>query len=374
MRVSGTPQQAFLIKKTISRSVYGVIRLCVILKRRENHKKEQQNGRRGHCFGIRDEDAEWESTEDLAVVKASSWHTIRRLRGRHLEDPIKEISCMQLVGNYHDNVLGCIDVLQDDDYLYTIMPYCEGGDLFGRIMSSPRRNTSLNGSESSRRPRADSPGHSVDEPQARIWFRQLLSALGHLQQKGVCHRDISLDNIMVDENDHLVLIDMGMALRVPYTDPVNYSRVTDVSEGQGRRFIQAQGQGGKLMYLAPEIVNRDEAFDGFAIDLWASGVVLFVLLVGLAPFKWAHESDKRYAKISKGNLREMMEGLNIPISEEACDLLQNMFWRDPAQRLTLAQVEAHPWVRNKKFGHHKHQPKVSSPMHPAMMLRGVIPA
>lgn len=128
------------------------------------------------------------------------------------------------------------------------------------------------------------------------------------------------------------------------------------------------------MYLAPEIVNRDEAFDGFAIDLWASGVVLFVLLVGLAPFKWAHESDKRYAKISKGNLREMMEGLNIPISEEACDLLQNMFWRDPAQRLTLAQVEAHPWVRNKKFGHHKHQPKVSSPMHPAMMLRGVIPA
>jgi serine/threonine protein kinase len=82
---------------------------------------------------------------------------------------------MQLVGNYHDNVLGCIDVLQDDDYLYTIMPYCEGGDLFGRIMSSPRRNTPLNGSESSRRPRADSPGHSVDEPQARIWFRQLLS-------------------------------------------------------------------------------------------------------------------------------------------------------------------------------------------------------
>ena len=83
---------------------------------------------------------------------------------------------MQLVGNYHDNVLGCIDVLQDDDYLYTIMPYCEGGDLFGRIMSSPRRNTPpSNGSESSRRPRADSPGHCVDEAQARNWFRQLLS-------------------------------------------------------------------------------------------------------------------------------------------------------------------------------------------------------
>jgi serine/threonine protein kinase len=125
------------------------------------------------------------------------------------------------------------------------------------------------------------------------------------------------------------------------------------------------------MYLAPEIVARDEAFDGFAIDLWASGVVLFVLLVGLAPFKWAHSSDKRYAKICKGNLREMMHGLNIPISDEACDLLQNMFWRDPAQRLTLAQVEQHPWVRNKKFAT-RPQAKVS-PLHPAMMLRGVAP-
>ena len=153
---------------------------------------------------------------------------------------------------------------------------------------------------------------------------------------------------MVDENDRLVLTDLGMALRVPYTDPSNMGCVTDVSEGAERRLIQAQGQGGKLMYLAPEIVASDD-FDGFAIDLWASGVVLFVLLVGLAPFKWAHASDKRYAKISRGNLRELMNGLKIPISEEACDLLQNMFWRDPRKRLTLAQVMQHPWVLNKKL-------------------------
>ena len=178
---------------------------------------------------------------------------------------------------------------------------------------------------------------------------------------------------MVDADDHLVLIDLGMSLRVPYSDPNNYGGTVDVSEGQGRRLIQAQGQGGKLMYLAPEVLERDEGFDGFAIDLWASGVVLFIILVGLAPFKWAQSTDKRYAKISKGNLREMMHGLNIPISDEACDLLQNMFWRDPAQRLTLAQVEQHPWVRNKKFTN-KPRAKVQSPMHPAMMLRGITPA
>jgi serine/threonine protein kinase len=173
-------------------------------------------------------------------------------------------------------------------------------------------------------------------------------ALFHLQKKGVCHRDISLDNIMVDESERLVLIDLGMALRVPYTDPSNIGCITDVSEGAERRLIHPQGQGGKLMYLAPEVVASDN-FDGFAIDLWAAGVVLFVLLVGLAPFKWAHASDKRYAKISKGSLRELMHGLKIPLSDEACDLLQNMFWRDPHNRLTLAQVMQHPWVLGKNL-------------------------
>ena len=86
---------------------------------------------------------------------------------------------MQLIGNYHDNILGCIDVLQDDDYLYTIMPYCEGGDLFGRVMGplhlQRTASASTYGSVGSRRSSNDSPGHSVNEDQARRWFKQLLS-------------------------------------------------------------------------------------------------------------------------------------------------------------------------------------------------------
>lgn len=174
---------------------------------------------------------------------------------------------------------------------------------------------------------------------------------------------------MVDENDRLVLIDLGMALRVPYTDPCNMGCITDVSEGAGRRLIQSQGQGGKLMYLAPEVV-ASESFDGFAIDLWASGVVLFVLLVGLAPFKWAHASDKRYAKIGKGSLHELMHGLKIPLADEACDLLQNMFWRDPHKRLTLSQVMQHPWVLNKKFLSPS-QAKTHQALHSAMRVAAV---
>ena len=149
---------------------------------------------------------------------------------------------------------------------------------------------------------------------------------------------------MVDDKGNLVIIDMGMALRVPFTDPSNIGCVTDVSEGSERRLIVAQNPGGKLMYMAPEVTAREGSFDGFAVDLWAAGVILFVLLVGMAPFKWAHETDKRYAKIAKGELKELLAGHHITLSSEACDLLQNMFWQDPNKRLTLAQVLHHPWV------------------------------
>jgi serine/threonine protein kinase len=261
------------------------------------------------------------------ILQISSWSRIPQISSANLEDPLKEVSAMQLIGDYHPNVIGAMEVLQDDQYLYTVMPFCSGGDLF----------TNLNCHEL----------HSIDEDKARIWFQQLLDALIHLQLKGVSHRDLSLENLMIDGCGNLCLIDFGMALRVPFTDPCNFGYVTDVSEGTERRLIRAQGQVGKLMYMAPEIMDG-EVFDGFAMDLWAAGVILFVLLIGMAPFKWAHESDTRYAKIAKGELRELLEGHKISISKEACDLLQQMFWQDPRKRLTLAQILKHPWVYRKR--------------------------
>jgi serine/threonine protein kinase len=97
------------------------------------------------------------------------------------------------------------------------------------------------------------------------------------------------------------------------------------------------------MYAAPEVViGKKEVEDAFAIDLWSAGVVLFVMLVGLAPFKCPHPSDKRYAKISKGGLKDLTDTLDNPLSQEACDLLQGFFWADPQRRLTLAAIMEHP--------------------------------
>jgi serine/threonine protein kinase len=178
-------------------------------------------------------------------------------------------------------------------------------------------------------------------------------AVDHLQKKGVCHRDISLENLLLDKDDKLCLVDFGLALRVPYTD--NYGGgVTDVSAGTSRRLMISQGQGGKLMYAAPEIILQQHEVDPFATDLWSVGVVLFVMLVGLAPFKWAHPSDKRFSSISKGGLKSLLEALEIPISVEACDLLQGFMLADPRKRWTLAEVMQHPWVLGKQMSKRPH--------------------
>jgi len=331
---------AYLVKKKLGKSVYGTIKLCIVLKRCEpviiREMEERQDSSPPSM--VEEERIEWESTDLKAVIKASEWSRIYAMRGRHLEDPIREISAMQLLGNYHPNVAGALEILQDEACLYAIMPHFPEGDLYGRLAEASASNAGQ---------AAERSGQAPNEAQCRVWFRQLLDALFHLQKKGVCHRDISLENILLDEHDRIVLIDPGMSLRVPYSDPCNYGCVTDVSAGTNRRLMVAQGQGGNLIYAAPEIVEHDEFVDAFAIDLWSAGVVLFIMLVGMAPFKWAHPSDKRYYKISKGGLKEVMAVLDIPLSPEAIDLLQGFFWRNPRKRFTLAEVLEHPWVQGK---------------------------
>ncbi len=238
---------------------------------------------------------------------------------------------MQLIGNYHSHIVSHIDAIQDDHLLYNVMQYCEDGDLYGKVMSEI------------------SAIGRVDECRARTWFRQLLLALHHLQQKGVCHRDLSLENIMVHANS-IKIVDFGLALRVPYksassTGNINYP--TDVSEGSSRLLMTAQGQGSNWGYMSPEVVGKEQSFDGFAHDLWAAGVILYILLVGHKPFDWAHKSDKQFLQLTgNSSLYESLIYWGIDLSDEACDLLQNMLQRNPCQRLTLAQIMMHPWVRN----------------------------
>jgi serine/threonine protein kinase len=139
---------------------------------------------------------------------------------------------------------------------------------------------------------------------------------------------------------------MGMCLRVPYNDPSRVGAITDAVRGSARRLMRPQGVCGKHNYMSPEVFANTDAFDGFAIDLWAAGVILYIMLTGFPPYDQASRTDQRFDLIVNGRLLEQLKNWQIHLTEDAGDLMQSMLLLDPRDRITLAEVMAHPWVAN----------------------------
>ena len=155
---------------------------------------------------------------------------------------------------------------------------------------------------------------------------------------------MSLENILVDNYTKSVVIDLGMCLKIPY-DAGSNGGVTDVSAGTLRRLVTPLIPCGKPNYISPEVLKSQDPFDGFAIDLWASAVILFIMLVGLPPWEFAREEDPRYRMVVRGGLERMLRSWKRAVSPMAADLMQKMLREDPRERLSLCEVKDHPWVQ-----------------------------
>lgn len=213
-----------------------------------------------------------------------------------------------------------------------------------------------------------------------------------MQHVGVCHRDMSLENLLVHQ-DGALIIDMGMCLMMPYEDnaaasslaasfnqmnmngaaqvnnagnlqqqqqllqtkrlqalngaPTQQQQPLLFSGRQRRRFlIRPQGTCGKWIYMSPEIYQNKDPFDGYAVDMWAAGVILFLMLTGFPPWERACQTDERFHYMTAGYLVQMLTEWEIGLSSDAMDLLQRMLFIDPKDRLSLDQVRAHPWMAN----------------------------
>mmetsp|Transcript_38077 Transcript_38077/g.91097 ORF Transcript_38077/g.91097 Transcript_38077/m.91097 type:complete len:615 (+) Transcript_38077:164-2008(+) len=318
-RTCKLPEEAYCVRRKLGSTPYGSVRLCTVLRRAENNPCDSRVG------------PSWITTDDLVTIKISR---LQHLRGRHLEDPVKECAAHQLLGRRHRHIITLSHALQTETHLYLIFPYMSGGDLLSALFDEM----------------ALSPTGLPDESIARARFVQILSAVAHLQKKGVCHRNLSLGNLHLDDKGNVVLVDFGLCLRVPYADPVNRQHSTDVSNNTRRRLVKPQRLCGDLSYMAPETLRLND-FDPFAIDLWSAGVVLFELLVGRRPFASpCPASDANFATICvEGRLAEILSSKGVDLSESAIDLLQRMLASDPAGRMTLAEVADHPWTRGETY-------------------------
>ena len=296
------------------KTIMGHVEICRVLQRSRLVHDEDSRGSEDDYEDDDDEEVCFELTQRNVAVKVNFDSKMRELRDKHAEDPIKEIAAMQLIGDETPHVLGCSEVLYDpgNQTLNIVMRFCQSGDLFQRLQES----------------QSDEGPPGMPEPRARFFFRQIMHGLRSLHEKGICHRDLSPENVMLDE-DESIIIDLGMCLRVPYQN------------GQ-RCLISPQGACGKLPYMSPEIYRNKSPFDGNTADVWTAGTILFCMLTGNRSYQRPHSSDPQFYWMTR-DINQLLTDWQIKMSPEGLHLLQNMLQVNPRLRLTIDEVLNHPW-------------------------------
>lgn len=157
---SGTTEVlAYWPQRRLQDAIYGSVWACMVLRRHAGVAADDAARAAGVEPGSPSAPIVWEITGEHAAIKMVEWARVHHMRGRLLEDPVKEVAAMQLLGAKHPNVLGSSEVLQDGDFLYSIMRYCRDGDLFGVVVQYAEESGGVAG---------------MPEPVARFWFRQIL--------------------------------------------------------------------------------------------------------------------------------------------------------------------------------------------------------
>ncbi|ETW09081.1 CAMK/CAMKL protein kinase [Aphanomyces invadans] len=168
------------------------------------------------------------------------------------------------------------------------------------------------------------------EDDAGLLFMQVLSAVMYMHSMQLVHRDIKLENILLDRYGNTKLVDFGFSAVQTTSKPFS-------------TFC------GTPCYMAPEIIHR-KTYWGQPVDVWSLGVLLFAMLCGYFPFRARNYNDL-YRKIVKG-------GFDIPgfVTPDAHALLRGMLEGDPSKRLQLHDVRNHAWTRKFHTARHQHLP------------------
>ncbi|GAN00802.1 pkinase-domain-containing protein [Mucor ambiguus] len=216
----------------------------------------------------------------------------------------REISVLRILR--HPNIVELFDVIETEKYIGIILQCATGGELFDYILAH----------------------RYLKERDASRLFAQLISGVHYMHQKHIVHRDLKLENLLLDKHRNVLITDFGFANQ--FTSPQDDLMSTSC---------------GSPCYAAPELVMNQGVYVGPAVDIWSCGVILFAMLCGYLPY------DDDPANPESYNINLLYKYiLNTPlifpdyISEEACDLLSLMLVPDPEKRCTMETIMAHPWL------------------------------
>ncbi|KAH9061963.1 Pkinase-domain-containing protein [Lactarius vividus] len=216
----------------------------------------------------------------------------------------REIEVLRMLK--HPNIVRLYDVIETDKYIGIILDYASGGELFDHILAH----------------------RYLKEKDACRLFAQLISGVWYIHQRKIVHRDLKLENLLLDRNRNVIITDFGFANRFEH-------RTDDLM----------QTSCGSPCYAAPELVISEGAYVGSAVDIWSCGVILYAMLAGYLPF------DDDPANPEGDNINLLYKYIvNTPlsfpdyISPEARDLLSIMLQPDPQRRADLSLVMQHSWL------------------------------
>ncbi|KAM6229968.1 maternal embryonic leucine zipper kinase isoform 2-T2 [Porphyrio hochstetteri] len=205
-------------------------------------------------------------------------------------DAMKNLSHQHICQLYH--------VIETSKKIFMVLEYCPGGELFDYIIAKDR----------------------LSEQEARVFFRQIVSAIAYVHSQGYAHRDLKPENLLIDEDHNLKLIDFGLC-----------------AKPKGGLDYHLNTCCGSPAYAAPELI-QGKAYIGSEADIWSMGVLLYALLCGFLPF----DDDNVmaiYRKITRGKF-------SIPkwLSPSSTLLLTQMMQVDPKKRITVKHLLTHPWL------------------------------
>ncbi|KAL2079305.1 hypothetical protein ACEWY4_025049 [Coilia grayii] len=203
----------------------------------------------------------------------------------------------------HNNIVRLHDSISEEGFHYLVFDLVTGGELFEDIVAR----------------------EYYSEADASHCIQQILEAVLHCHQKGVVHRDLKPENLLLAsklKGAAVKLADFGLAIEV---------------QGDQQAWFGFAGTPG---YLSPEVLRKDPY--GKPVDMWACGVILYILLVGYPPF-WDEDQHRLYQQIKTGAYDFPSPEWDT-VTPEAKDLINKMLTINPAKRITAAEALKHPWI------------------------------
>jgi len=300
-------------------------------------------------------------TNNWVIIKESKKAYVNKRISRHglpvAEDLMQEIAIhrklMALTDDSEDqisawkqHIVELIEVCEDPTYIYIVTEWCRGGDLLAYIKTmhpyckkdEKAADSDVSMDSAEQLTPEEIAQQKQEEKQAEMakWFQVIRSVFGQLcrgvawmHEHRFCHRDLSLENVLLTKEGVVKIIDFGVSKQ--------YGE-------ENENFITQPGFVGKQGYCSPEVYNLNE-YDGRANDIWALGVILFMLVTGSPPYQVSMYSDPGFKLLMEGKLQVMVVDMwKRYVEVDAVDLLCRIFTAE-SDRINIHSILDHPWLQ-----------------------------